>query len=287
MLTIADLNMQQLQDLSGSDTELYLQHSENRLRRINEPAPGLFIAESIRVIARALSGGYEPVSLLLSSEHLQDDRLSDPETQAVLEGCKNTKILTAPEDILSQIAGYKLTGGALCLMQRKKLPAPSDILKGSERAVILEGINNPTNVGAIFRSAAALGADAILLTSDCSDPLYRRAARVSMGSVFQIPWTYFPDKNPGVERKQTNMTLLKEAGFQTIAMALSETALPLNSLSLSGEKKTAILLGNENEGLVSDTLGGCDHIAYIPMRRGVDSLNVAAASAVAFWELFK
>ena len=242
-----------------------------QLRRINEPKPGCFIAESIRVIECALNAGYEPISLLIEERHICDP---------VVNACGDIPVYVGSAEDLSSIAGYKLTGGALCLMQRKELPDPDHILKDAERIVVLEGINNPTNVGAIFRSAAALGADALLLTPDCSDPLSRRAARVSMGSVFSLPWTYYGSNS------SADADMLKEKGYTTLAMALDDDAIPLDTLPAAERRRVAVFLGNENNGLSKKTVSSCDHTVIIPMQRGIDSLNVAAASAVTFWELF-
>ena len=197
-----------------------------------------------------------------------------------MKACGDIPVYVGSAEDLGSIAGYKLTGGALCLMQRKDLPAPDDVLKDAERIVVLESINNPTNVGAIFRSAAALGADALLLTPDCSDPLYRRAARVSMGSVFSLPWTYYGNNSCA------DVDILKEKGYTTLAMALDDDAVSLDTIPAAERRRVAVFLGNENNGLSAETVSSCDHTVIIPMQRGIDSLNVAAASAVAFWELF-
>lgn len=259
------------EDMNRPELAMYAETSEVQLRRCNEPAPGCFIAESLRVIGRALDAGYEPVSLLIEERHLDEE---------VVRRCKDVPVYVGSNETLSTLAGYKLTGGALSLMKRRKLPDISEVLDGAKKIVVLEGINNPTNVGAIFRSAAALGAEALLLTPDCSDPLYRRAARVSMGTVVSLPWTYF-----GKDR-MADVKALKAAGYTTMAMALKEDSVRLGQLSHSYEK-TAVLLGNENNGLSDTTIEDCDLTVMIPMMNGVDSLNVAAASAVAFWELFK
>ncbi len=198
-----------------------------------------------------------------------------------MTSCGDIPVYVGTAGDLSTIAGYKLTGGALCLMQRKQLPGPDDVLKDAQRIVVLEGINNPTNVGAIFRSAAALGADALLLTPDCSDPLYRRSARVSMGSVFSLPWTYCGNNS------HADVDMLKAKGYTTLAMALDDDAVPLDSMPSEALKRVAVFLGNENNGLSEKTVSSCDHTLIIPMQRGIDSLNVAAASAVTFWELFR
>ena len=259
------------EDLEKPELIIYSEKSEVQLRRCNEPAPGCFIAESIRVIGRALDAGYEAISFLTEERHL-----SDP----LMERLGDIPVYAGSPETLSSLAGYKLTGGALCLMKRRKLPDAKEVLKDARHAVILEGINNPTNAGAIFRDAAALGADALLLTPDCSDPLYRRAARVSMGTVFSLPWCYFGSN------RQADIDLLKNEGFFTAAMALNKDSCSLREVSAESRKKIAVLLGNENDGLSPDTIAGCDSSVIIPMMNGVDSLNVAAAAAVAFWELF-
>ena len=260
------------EDLDRPELAPYSESSEVQLRRCNEPAPGCFIAESLRVIGRALDAGYEPVSLLIEERHLEDKTVGR---------IKDVPVYVGEAEVLGTLAGYKLTGGALCLMKRKALPELSGVLAGAGHVVVLEGINNPTNVGAIFRSAAALGADAVLLTPDCSDPLYRRAARVSMGTVMSLPWGYF-----GANRK-SNVESLRAAGFMTLAMALEKDALRLGESAPWKGNKVAVILGNENDGLSPETIKSCDATVLIPMMNGVDSLNVAAASAVAFWEIFK
>ena len=260
------------EDLKRPELAPFSESSEVQLRRCNEPAPGCFIAESLRVIGRALDAGYEALSLLIEERHLDD---------GTVRRCGDIPVYVGEAEVLSTLAGYKLTGGALCLMLRKPLPALSAVLENAGRVVVMEGINNPTNVGAIFRSAAALGADALLLTPDCSDPLYRRAARVSMGTVMSLPWCYF-GKN-----RLSDVAALKEAGFAVLAMALEEDAVRLGESAPWKGRRLAVILGNENDGLSPDTVKKCDASVLIPMMNGVDSLNVAAASAVAFWELFK
>ncbi|MCR5249366.1 MAG: RNA methyltransferase [Lachnospiraceae bacterium] len=260
------------EDMKRQELLLYNESSEVQLRRYYEPEEGLFIAESLRVLERALDAGYEPVSLLIEDRHVQDP---------LVKRIGDIPVYVGSAETLGSLAGYKLTGGALSLMRRRKLPKAAELLKDAKRVVVLESINNPTNVGAIFRSAAALGADAILLTPDCSDPLYRRAARVSMGTVFALPWCYFG------ANEAADLSLLRECGFTSLAMALREGAEALGSIELSRSDKRAVLLGNENNGLAEATVAASDHCVVIPMQNGVDSLNVAAASAVAFWELFR
>lgn len=271
-------NIIEITDFQAPELDVYARLSENQLLNRCEPEKGLFIAESPRVIERALDAGYQPVSCLVEKKHIEG------EAKEIIQRCKeigNVPVYTAEFDVLTQITGFKLTRGMLCAMHRPPLPDVRKVCEGTRRIVILENVVNPTNVGAIFRSAAALGMDAVLLTFDCSNPLYRRAVRVSMGTVFQIPWTFFEkDEWPG-----KGMELLKELGFRTAAMALREDSVGLDDPRLAAEEKLAVILGTEGDGLASSTIADCDYTVRIPMARGVDSLNVAAASAVAFWEL--
>ena len=237
----------------------------------------MFIAESPKVIQRALDSGCQPVSLLMERKDI------DGSAKEIIAQCGDCPVFTADRDVLCQLTGYHLTRGVLCAMRRPPLPAVEDILKDARRVAVLENVQNPTNVGAIFRSAAALGMDAVLLTPGCSDPLYRRSARVSMGTVFQIPWTFIGSEitqwpEPGMER-------LRSMGFKTAAMALSDNSVSIDDPALAREEKLAIILGSEGDGLTDGTIAQCDYTVKIPMYHGVDSLNVAAASAVAFWEL--
>lgn len=288
-------NIIRIQDFHHTDLDIYARLSENGLYRYNEPAPGIFIAESPKVITRALNAGYEPISFLcedtmvpefaLSSDCIEarNEVVAEGETALLLASCPQVPVYVASKEVLSNLTGFQLTRGLLCAMKRHTLPSVSEICANARRIAILENVVNPTNVGAIFRSAAALHIDAVLLTNGCSDPLYRRAARVSMGTVFQIPWTYFPkgsDFWPEQGIKQ-----LKELGFQTVAMALSDDAYSIDDKKIMAEPKLAIILGTEGDGLSSDTIADCDYTVCIPMSHGVDSLNVAAASAVAFWQL--
>ena len=231
---------------------------------------GLFIAESPKVIERALNAGYVPVSFLMEPRHV--------ETQArdILARCGEVPVYTAPLDVLKQLTGFPLTRGMLCAMRRRPLPAVETVCAGAKRVAVLEDVMNPTNVGAIFRSAAALGIDAVLLTQACSDPLYRRAIRVSMGTVFQVPWTYLPEGWP---------QMLRALGFTTAAMALCDASLPIYAPQLKRADRLAVVLGTEGDGLAESTIAACDCTVRIPMTHGVDSLNVAAASAVAFYQL--
>lgn len=248
--------------------DIYARLKETQLFHYYEPAPGLFLAESPKVIERALQAGYEPVSFLLEEKHIQG------EAKELLARCPDIPVFTAPFDVLTRLTGYALTRGALCSMRRRVLPEVSEICAGARRIAVLENVVNPTNVGAIFRSAAALHMDAVLLTPACSDPLYRRASRVSMGTVFQVPWTVIPE-----------ISTLKQLGFQTAAMALNDHSIGIEDPRLNEAEKLAIVLGTEGDGLAASTIAACDYTVKIPMSHGVDSLNVAAASAVAFWQL--
>ena len=254
-------------------------HNEAQLLHYYEPAPGIFIAESPKVIERALEFGCEPISLLMEQKDF------DTCGKNIIAQCKNIPVYTAKLEVLEQITGYKLARGMLCAMHRPAMPSAEEICKKARRIAVLENVVNPTNVGAIFRSAAALNMDAVLLTSACSDPLHRRAIRVSMGTVFQVPWTYIENKN--VSWPQGGMDLLHEYGFKTVAMALRNDSVRIDEEKLHEEEKLAIILGTEGDGLAAETMADCDYTVKIPMSHGVDSLNVAAASAVAFWEFGK
>ncbi|MDE6781856.1 MAG: RNA methyltransferase [Ruminococcus sp.] len=246
--------------------------SEIQLKRYFEPEQGIFIAESPKVIRLALDAGYEPLSALAERKYIS--KASD-----IIERLGDIDVYTADSDVLTEITGFKLTQGMLCAMRRKKLPAVGEVLQNKTRIAVLEDIMNQTNIGAIMRSAAAMKVEAVLLTPASSDPLYRRSVRVSMGTVFRMPWTYFEDDN--------YISKLKEYGFTTVAMALHDNTLDIDSPVLKCLEKTAVILGNEGEGLKQSTIESCDYTVKIPMADGVDSLNVAAASAVAFWELSK
>lgn len=265
------VNIVEITDINAPELEAYNRLSEAQLLHYFEPKEGVFIAESPLVIERAISTGYKPLSLLIEKSKLNDELINK------FNKFHELTIYTAPMDVLNQITGFNLTRGELCMMQRKALPSPEEICKNASRIAVLEDVVNPTNVGAIMRSAAALNMDAVLLTKPCSDPLYRRAARVSMGTVFQIPWTYFKEEN--------YLELLHEMGFATAAMALTDKSVAIDDQQVMDEKKLAIILGTEGEGLKQTTIDGCDYTIKIPMAHGVDSLNVAAASAVAFWQL--
>lgn len=279
--------MTQIFDFQDPRLDLYARYSENDLHRIYEPDRGLFLVESPRVILRALAAGYEPVSCLMDIADLTPDRCS-PERLAESEELigrlgEGTQIYTAEKEVLRQMPGYQLTRGAFCLMRRPYYPSVEQVCKDAKRIAVLEKVGNPTNIGAIFRSAAALGMDAVLLTPGCSDPLYRRAARVSMGTVFQIPWTWI-GRRPA-DWPEKGMPLLHSLGFRTVAMALRENTLGIEDKRLAEEEKLAVILGTEGDGLADETIADADYTVCIPMARGVDSLNVAAASAVAFWNL--
>ena len=271
-------NIIEITDFAAPELDVYARLSEGQLLNRAEPEKGMFIAESPRVIERALDAGCVPVSFLSEDRHIEK------EAKEILERCGDIPAYVAPFDVLTQLTGYKLTRGMLCAMYRPKLLTPETVCQGARRIAVLESVVNPTNVGAIFRSAAALNMDGILLTSDCSDPLYRRSLRVSMGTAFQIPWTYFDKQMPWPEEGQA---FLKAQGFKTVAMALRDDTVNIDDPELHKEEKLAIVLGTEGEGLVSETIANCDYTVKIPMSHGVDSLNVAAASAVAFWELGK
>ena len=272
-------DIMEITDFDAPELDVYARLSEGQLLNRHEPEKGIFIAESPRVIERALDAGYTPVSLLLERKHITG------EAREIIARCGNIPVYASDFEILKQLTGFPLTRGALCAMRRPGLPAVEAVCAGARRIAVLENVVNPTNVGAIFRSAAALGMDAVLLTPDCSNPLYRRAIRVSMGTVFQIPWTFLGQE--GSETFQTDLKVLKNLGFKTAAMALRSDTISIDDPQLLSEEKLAILLGTEGEGLASSTIAACDYTVCIPMFHGVDSLNVAAASAIAFWELGK
>lgn len=313
--------MIEITDFDAPELDVYARLTENQLINRHEPEKGMFIAESPKVIERALDAGYMPVSILTEKRHIEG------EGQKILARCGEIPVYTAEFDVLTKLTGFQLTRGMLCAMYRQPLPSVQSVCKGAKRIAVLENVVNPTNVGAIFRSAAALGMDAVLLTTGCSNPLYRRAIRVSMGTVFRVPWTYLgeetkpetvrnPDseeekepgtgieRNPdpeeekepgtGIERNSEQeekadsgnwQKQLHELGFHTVAMALKEDSLSIDDPKLMNEDKLAIVLGTEGDGLAPETIAACDDTVCIPMAHGVDSLNVAAASAVAFWQL--
>ena len=329
--------MIEITDFDAPELDVYARLTENQLINRHEPEKGMFIAESPKVIERALDAGYMPVSILTEKRHIEG------EGQKILARCGEIPVYTAEFDVLTKLTGFQLTRGMLCAMYRQPLPSVQSVCKGAKRIAVLENVVNPTNVGAIFRSAAALGMDAVLLTTGCSNPLYRRAIRVSMGTVFQVPWTYLGEetkpetvRNPdSEEEKELGMGIewnpemeeekelgtriernpdpeeekepgtgiernlepeekadsgnwqkqLHELGFHTVAMALKEDSLSIDDPKLMNEDKLAIVLGTEGDGLAPETIAACDDTVCIPMAHGVDSLNVAAASAVAFWQL--
>lgn len=273
-------NMIEITDFDAPELDVYARLTEAQLLNKDHPEDGLFIAESPKVISRALDGGYELVSVLVEKKQV----LEDAETIAVLGKCGNVPVYTAEFEVLTKLTGFKLTRGMLCAMKRRRLPGLQEICNGCDRIAVLENVMNPTNVGAIFRSAAALHMDAVILTGGCSNPLYRRASRVSMGTVFQIPWTFVDNS---VIWPEEGMKILRELGFKTAAMALKEDSASIDDLELMKEDKLAVILGTEGDGLAPETIADCDYTVMIPMSHGVDSLNVAAASAVAFWQLGK
>ena len=266
-------NIIEITDFNSPQLDIYARMSEGQLLNRHDPEKGIFIAESPKVVERALDAGCEPISMLIEHKHIEG------EAKPILGRCGEVPVYTAPFEVLTQLTGFKLTRGMLCAMHRPQLPNVSEVCSKARRLAVLENVMNPTNVGAIFRSAAALNMDAVLLTHGCSNPLYRRAIRVSMGTVFQIPWTFL-DEEKGISE-------LKELGFKTAAMALTDDSVSIDNEKLLAEEKLAIVLGTEGDGLAKDTIADCDYTVKIPMSHGVDSLNVAAASAVAFWQMGK
>ena len=260
----------EITDFLAPELDVYARLTEAQLLNRDCPEQGLFIAESPKVIERALDAGYEPVSCLMEKRHIEG------EGKPILERMHDVPVFCAAFDVLTQLTGFKLTRGMLCAMKRKPLPSVRELCENKSRIVILDRVMNPTNVGAIIRSAAALGMDAVILTPGCSDPLYRRAARVSMGTVFQIDWTFSTDES---------LAEIKDLGYKTVAMALKENTLSIHDPCLTAEKKLAVVMGTEGDGLSDQTIYDCDYTVKIPMYHGVDSLNVAAASAVAFYQL--
>ena len=263
----------EIQNFSDPALDLYARLTENQLLNRADPENALFIAESPLVIGRALDAGCKPVSFLMERQHIEGKG-----REILARCCQDVPVYTAEESVLAQLTGFHLTRGMLCAMRRPKLPSVEEVCRSARRIAVLENVMNPTNIGAIFRSAAALGMDAVLLTSAGSDPLYRRASRVSMGNVFLIPWTYLPEEGDWTQ-------LLRSFGFRTVAMALRDDSVRLDDPRLAAEEKLAIVMGTEGDGLASTTIASCDYTVKIPMYHGVDSLNVAAASAVAFYEL--
>ena len=284
------LNVIEIKDFNAPELDIYTRCTEARLLNKDHPEEGMFIAESPKVIGRALDAGYEPLSVLVEKKQMEENE----ETSQIMNRFDDTKvsIFTADFEVLTKLTGFKLTRGMLCAMRRKPLRKFQDLCDGINRIAILENVQNPTNVGAIFRSAAALNMEAVLLSPGCSDPLYRRASRVSMGTVFQIPWTFIRDSNEMRCKREViwpkqAIAELKKLGYKTAALALTDDSVSIDDSELMKEEKLAVILGNEGEGLESETIALCDYTVKIPMTHGVDSLNVAAASAVAFWQLGK
>lgn len=298
------MNIINVSDMNHECLDIFTKYNENQLFHLYEPDIGVFIAETPQVIERALDAGYEPISVFTEEKYLSGIG------KEVLKRCGDIPIFVAPVEVISQLVGYNLTRGMLCAMRRRELPTLKNICENASRIVVLEEVVNPTNVGAIVRSAAALGMDAVVMTSGCADPLYRRAARVSMGTIFQIPWTILPgkiktqhttnstgimsnDTSAGMQCDKENywpeigMDELKKYGFKTVSMALRKNTISIDDERLEKEEKLAIIMGTEGEGLKNETIDASDYTVKIPMKHGVDSLNVAAASAVAFYQLSK
>ena len=270
-------NIIEITDLQAPELDVFARLTEAQLWNRLEPEKGLFIAESPKVIHRALDAGYVPKALLMERRHLEG------QARELLDRCPNVPVYTADRDILAQLTGYELTRGILCAMGRPRLPSVEALCADARRVAVLEGIVDTTNVGAIFRSAAALHMDAVLLTPTCCDPLNRRAARVSMGTVFQVPWTRIGEDHS--QWPQPGLRRLQDLGFKTAALALTDDSVSIDDPALMAEEKLAVILGTEGDGLSDRTIADCDYTVKIPMSHGVDSLNVAAASAVAFWQL--
>ena len=267
--------MIKITDFSDPHLDVYARYTENQLLNRHEPEKGIFIAESPKVIERALDAGCVPISFLMEEKHVEG------EGRELIRRCSRIPVYAAEFSVLTRLTGFALTRGMLCAMYRPPLRSVEEVCRGKKRIAVLERVVNPTNVGAIFRSAAALGMEGVLLTAGCSNPLYRRAIRVSMGTVFQIPWTFLEEASWPEE----GILKLRAMGFKTAAMALKEDSVRMDDPVLKNEERLAVILGTEGDGLAGDTLADCDYTVRIPMFHGVDSLNVAAASAVAFWEL--
>jgi tRNA G18 (ribose-2'-O)-methylase SpoU len=263
------LNIIEITSLQHPGVEIFSTLTEAQLRNRLDPQRGIFIAESPKVIRVALQAGYEPMALLCERRHIEGD------AKDIVLQCPDIPIYTGSRELLAQLTGYTLTRGVLCAMRRRPEPAVADVCKDARRIVVIQGVVDTTNIGAIFRSAAALGIDAVLLTRDSCDPLNRRAVRVSMGSVFLVPWTWL----------DAPASSLHDLGFRTAAMALTDDSIALNDPNLKAEPRLAIIMGTEGDGLPADTIAEADYVVRIPMYHGVDSLNVAAAAAVAFWQL--
>lgn len=274
-------NIIKISNLNEKEIWPYVSRSEVGLLRCNEPQPGIFVAESPNVIERAINAGYEPVSFLIEEKYLDGSIRDGMVRFELIERFPDVPVYTACGEVLKDLIGYKLTRGMLAAFKRKRLMPLSEIIKGKRRIAVLEDIVNPTNIGAIFRSAAALKMDAVILSYVCSDPLYKRASRVAMGNVFLVPWTIM-DKGMWPDE---GMKILRSEGFKTAAMALCNDSISIADKNLHQEEKLALVLGTEGSGLLDETIKQCDYTVKIPMADGVDSLNVAAAAAVAFWEL--
>ena len=274
-------NIIKISNLNEKEIWPYVSRSEVGLLRCNEPQPGIFVAESPNVIERAINAGYEPVSFLTEEKYLDGSIRDGMVRFELIERFPDVPVYTACGEVLKDLIGYKLTRGMLAAFKRKRLMTISEIIKGKRRIAVLEDIVNPTNLGAIFRSAAALKMDAVILSYGCSDPLYKRASRVAMGNVFLLPWTIM-DKDMWPDE---GMKILRSEGFKTAAMALCNDSVSIADKNLHQEEKLALILGTEGSGLLDETIKQCDYTVKIPMADGVDSLNVAAAAAVAFWEL--
>ena len=264
------MDLIEITDFHAPELDVYARLTEAQLLNRFEPKKGMFIAESPKVIMRALDAGCKPVSLLVERNHINE------EAAEAIRRCGDVPVYTAELSVLTQLTGFQLTRGMLCAMLRPQPKTLEETVRAAKRVAVLEEVMNPTNVGAIFRSAAALGMDAVLLTKGCTNPLYRRSARVSMGTVFQIPWCFVEDDW---------QLRLRELGYKTAAMALTDNSVSITDGALRREEKLALVLGSEGDGLAENTIARCDYTVKIPMYHGVDSLNVAAASAVAFWEL--
>lgn len=274
-------NIIKISNLNEKEIWPYVSRSEVGLLRCNEPQPGIFVAESPNVIERAINAGYEPVSFLIEEKYLDGSIRDGMVRFELIERFSDVPVYTACGEVLKDLIGYKLTRGMLAAFKRKRLMTLSEIIKGKRRIAVLEEIVNPTNIGAIFRSAAALKMDAVILSYGCSDPLYKRASRVAMGNVFLVPWTIM-DKGMWPDE---GMKILRSEGFKTAAMALCNDSVSIADKNLHQDEKLALILGTEGSGLLDETIKQCDYTVKIPMADGVDSLNVAAAAAVAFWEL--
>lgn len=272
-------NIIEISNYLSPELDVFSRLTEAQLRNRQDTEKGLFIAESPKVIERALNAGYEPISLLMERKHITGQAAD------LIARCRDIPVYTADRDLLANLTGYELTRGVLCAMRRPHLKTVEELCANAHRVAVLESIVDPTNVGAIFRSAAALNIDVVLVTPTCCDPLYRRAVRVSMGTVFQVPWTRIGETHH--DWPQQGMERLNSLGFKTASMALSDNSVSIDDAALCSEDKLAIILGTEGDGLSQHTIANCDYVVRIPMSHEVDSLNVAAASAVAFWQLRK